>query len=403
MLNYIKEKNNNKNIVLFIHGFTSNNDTWVNSKGKSFPSMLLENEIIRNNFDVAYVSYATELSGFYKTKASLSVLGRFLFGTNTVVKKSLEIKQLSDYIATTISLNCSEYEYIIIVAHSMGGLVSKGYILKDLERNKVTKVKLLLSLAVPHNGSNWANVGEKLFKNNKQIIDMVPLSQALTDLTNKWLWQEEGLPDTAYLIAQHDEVVDSTSSTGFEKTRQSEYFCQDNHFSIAKPEEKNTNCYLTVEKYLIQFIQKSSKLGQVQKREQSESKTTISVPTSSQVVDLNERRERINKALTEIHQENERIFKQYGPLSVKAQHYPISELAYYWKEKCKTDIIPNNRKILSILEENKQLIPMEKLNILEEYKNHLEVFEINHTTDHVISDPPTFPSGILNILYKDGE
>ena len=67
MFDYINN-NDNKNIVLFIHGFTSNNDTWVNSKGISFPSMLLENEVIKNNFDFAYVSYDTELVNFTKQK-----------------------------------------------------------------------------------------------------------------------------------------------------------------------------------------------------------------------------------------------------------------------------------------------------------------------------------------------
>ncbi|APH04175.1 ABC-three component system protein [Bacillus weihaiensis] len=258
-------KNNNKNIVLFIHGFTSNNDTWVNSNGVPFPNMLLEHEVIKKNFDFAYLSYDTELLNFYRVKAGLSFIGRTVFGGNAVAKKSLDILQLSDYISTTISLNCSDYESIVIVAHSMGGLVSKGYILKDLERNKYTKVKLLLSLAVPHNGSNWAAVGKNLFKKNKQVIDLEPLSKTLTELTNKWLWQEEGLPETVYLIAQHDEVVEETSSTGHEKTRQSQFYCRDNHFSITKPENENTNSFLTVKKYLLEVSEKSETSVEVKK------------------------------------------------------------------------------------------------------------------------------------------
>lgn len=256
MFEYIK-KSNNKNIVLFIHGFTSNNDTWINSKGVSFPDMLLKNETIKESFDFAYVSYDTQLMNLYKTKAGLSLLGRKVFGTNTVTKKSLSILQLSDYISTTISLKCDKYENIIIVAHSMGGLVSKGFILNNLERDNFTKVKLLISLAVPHNGSNWAIIGKNLFGKNKQIFDMEPLSKTLHDLTDRWLWREEGLPDTAYLIAQNDEVVEETGSTGREKTRQAQYFCRDNHFSITKPEDENTNSFLAVEECLIKFVTKS--------------------------------------------------------------------------------------------------------------------------------------------------
>ncbi len=113
---------------------------------------------------------------------------------------------------------------------------------------------------------------------------------------------------------------------------------------------------------------------------------------------INYKKDKIKKELSELFSENERIFKQYGPFSITAQHTPVSEFAYMWKEKCITDIIPNNKKILEILESNKELISDDKLFILGVYKNHIEGFEMNHISKYKSTDVPTFPKEILTIL-----
>ena len=114
--------------------------------------------------------------------------------------------------------------------------------------------------------------------------------------------------------------------------------------------------------------------------------------------EMNYNKDEIKKELSELFSENERIFKQYGPFSITAQHTPVSEFAYIWKEKCITDIIPNNEKILKILEYNKDLISDDKLSILELYKNHIEGFKMNHTSKYKSPNVPLFPKEILTIL-----
>ncbi|WP_305812399.1 hypothetical protein [Photobacterium leiognathi] len=58
-------------LILFIHGFTGNSvDTWSNKNGKSFPSLLLQDLKIKDNFDVASYNYYTTL------------LDQFLINTN---------------------------------------------------------------------------------------------------------------------------------------------------------------------------------------------------------------------------------------------------------------------------------------------------------------------------------
>lgn len=67
--------------------------------------------------------------------------------------------------------------------------------------------------------------------------------------------------------------------------------------------------------------------------------------------------------------ENTRVFKQYGPRSIIANHKPYSELAYVWKKKVNSVILPNNDKSLLLLEESIDSIPLKNRHILTTYKN----------------------------------
>ncbi|MGV7098272.1 metallophosphoesterase family protein [Bacillus subtilis] len=110
--------------------------------------------------------------------------------------------------------------------------------------------------------------------------------------------------------------------------------------------------------------------------------------------------ETIVKELGALFDENERIWKQYGPQSLIALNNPISNLHKTWKLKCIEEIIPNNEKILSIIQENREFIPEEKKNIFDLFKTHVEGFKNNHLSSYPSQDVPRFPVEIKSIFDK---
>lgn len=120
--------------------------------------------------------------------------------------------------------------------------------------------------------------------------------------------------------------------------------------------------------------------------------TTIPLPLEE------DRRVELKRALAPLFNENEVIYKQYGPQSILAQQKPYSELAYIWLEKAISIIIPNNDKILELLENNKDLISNLKMPILDTYRNHVDGFKNNHLSEFRSKDIPLFPIEIYNIL-----
>jgi pimeloyl-ACP methyl ester carboxylesterase len=246
-------KNQNKNLILFVHGFTSDSSTWTNPNGVSFPEMLCEEEFIKDNFDMAYFNYFTQLSDFKKARSSVTLVSK-LFGCSIKAKKNIGLKKLSDFLKSVIDVFCTEYKNIVLVSHSMGGLISKAYILNELEENSSTKIKLFLSIAVPHNGSNWANIGSALIKRNPQLVDLKPLSDFLNEINNDWIHVNEGIPKTIYYYGQFDDVVDETSAISYQAVKQHKISCNDDHFSITKPDTKNSIIYQGIRKNLDEFI-----------------------------------------------------------------------------------------------------------------------------------------------------
>ncbi len=64
MIKFVTKKRQ-KSLILFIHGFMGGKDTWKSANGNYFFNMIAEEELIGNNFDIAYFEYFTTLTDFH--------------------------------------------------------------------------------------------------------------------------------------------------------------------------------------------------------------------------------------------------------------------------------------------------------------------------------------------------
>lgn len=131
-----------------------------------------------------------------------------------------------------------------------------------------------------------------------------------------------------------------------------------------------------------------------------ESLSTLEVVPKLKKFDEGDQEERIRvlkEELLRYFKENERIFKEYGPFSLRAND-PLSESSRIWKDKCVNVIIPNNEKIINLLQKNEDLIPRTKIEILDRFISHVEGLKQNHLSDFKDKEVPTFPKEIINIL-----
>lgn len=233
MINFIHNTLDKKNLIIFIHGFTGSEETWVKKDySKSLIDYLTEDKLIWSNFNIALFEYHTKLLDIFpKAKSTFN----FLIKNKTPI--NLPINELSKLLGSKIQYTCANYENIILIGHSMGGLVAKRFILDDLKKNTDSKVKLYVSLATPHSGSLIANFGKSLI-NNVQTKDLAALSESITSMNNEWV-QNTNLPKRIYGQGMYDEIVTKESSIALDHEIQKVIYSDDDHFSIITPSEKN--------------------------------------------------------------------------------------------------------------------------------------------------------------------
>ena len=222
-----------KNLIIFLHGFIGGEKTWVKEdKKRPFIDLILKDNEINKNFDIGIFQYHSELLNFFpRTK---KIIGLF---SKSKQKKNLPINKISNLLESQLKYSFPHYKNIILIGHSMGGLVAKRFILDDIEANTSTRVKLYVSLATPHSGSNLATYGKNII-NNFQIEDLSPLSESISAMNDEWVKCKQ-LPKRLYAQGSYDDIVPQVSSVAFDRENQEIIYCDDDHFSIITPNEKS--------------------------------------------------------------------------------------------------------------------------------------------------------------------
>jgi pimeloyl-ACP methyl ester carboxylesterase len=129
---YIRNTHSDK-VIIFVHGFLGDSvSTWTNG-GAYRPKMIIDDPDFEG-FDVFIYQYPTGISA------------------------NLTPDQVADDMRAVLkSYGVSERHQLSFVSHSMGGIVTRAYILKN--RDISDKIHMLQFYSTPTNGSSLASIG----------------------------------------------------------------------------------------------------------------------------------------------------------------------------------------------------------------------------------------------------
>jgi predicted alpha/beta hydrolase family esterase len=250
----ILNKKNRSNLIVFIHGFTAGKGTWIrNDKSKTILDYLIDDENVSIVYDFAIFEYHTKLvDWFSKIRSILPAIGIGKSENNNL------IEDIANILQTEIKYKCANYENIVLITHSMGGLVAKKYILDKIKSKEVSNLKLFICLAVPHRGTDLATFA-KLFLRNVQVNSLRPLSDTINTMTDDWVSYSQDLPDTLYVQGQNDQIVLNESTIGVDARKKAIVFSNHDHFSITRPESENDIVIVSIKHELLKPIVQSGK------------------------------------------------------------------------------------------------------------------------------------------------
>lgn len=243
-------KSNKNNLILFVHGLTGGKDTWLNQNNEYFFDLLGKNDFVAEHFDIAHFEYYSKITN---VSSKLSLMKSLFKLSYQKTLKNISIEELGALLSSEIRFNLAEYSNIVIVAHSMGGLITKSYVIQSYKENKNHKIKLFFSLAVPHLGSELAVFG-KLITSSIQVADLAPLNELCPKLNDEWV-KLSIKPTIKYFYGTHDDIVPKSSAIGTDNVIQDYIACNDTHTSIAKPEGADSITVTAAIKFLKDFIE----------------------------------------------------------------------------------------------------------------------------------------------------
>lgn len=108
-------------------------------------------------------------------------------------------------------------------------------------------------------------------------------------------------------------------------------------------------------------------------------------------------RQELRSQVRTLLERNKGIFDEYGPHSRTAMN-PLAEAAKQWRRLVMIEILPNNKRIVALLENNSHLLNAEEQTIFRAFVVHAEAIEYNHISGDKNPAAPVFPNGMNNIL-----
>ncbi len=224
---YVRHDASNRQVIVFVHGVLGNStETWTNpDSGAYFPALLTQDHDF-DGTDIFVVDYPSPRVG-----------------------TSLSIDELAESLRLTLESNrVFDHSEVVIVAHSMGGLVTRAYLLKY--RDAAKKVKLLYFFATPTTGSSVASIA-RLASRNPQFARMMPMTSDayLADVLRTWLAAPEmaALPSFCAYELQDTlgfKVVEQQSATNLCNRRLDPV--DRTHSGIVKPRGRDDTPYLAL-------------------------------------------------------------------------------------------------------------------------------------------------------------
>jgi pimeloyl-ACP methyl ester carboxylesterase len=219
---YVRRSENADTVIVFVHGVLGEGKTtWTSANGSYWPEMLVKDTSF-DGTDIFVYSYPT---GYWA---------------------SLTIDELAENMRAVLVANgVSKYPRLIFLSHSMGGLITRAFLLKN--RDVATQTLFAYFFSTPTNGSQIASIASA-FLDNPQISKMKTIKPEdyLADRLRDWLGAKFEFPSfCAYekRPTRGISLVVSMDSAASLCTRALDPIDTD-HIDIVKPESENAYSYI---------------------------------------------------------------------------------------------------------------------------------------------------------------
>lgn len=218
---FVRQSPESDTVIVFVHGFTGDGVSTWSSSNAYWPRLLIEDKTF-DGTDVFVYSYPT---GFWST---------------------MSIDELAENMRSVLSVNhVTAYHRIVFLSHSMGGLITRAYLLKN--RDIAGRTSFAYFFSTPTTGSQVASI-VSVALSSPQISKLKAMKSDdyLADMLRQWLSAGFEFPSyCAYekrLTSGLSLVVDMASASAL-CTKALDPIDAD-HIQIVKPQSQDSAAYI---------------------------------------------------------------------------------------------------------------------------------------------------------------
>jgi len=222
---------NPETLILFVHGLGGAvQKTW----GR-FPALITADRDLARRFDIAFYSYPTTIL-------------RLPFFANAP-----KIQDLAAGLKNQINNRYAQWKDIVLICHSLGGLVARKYLLDEVRTGSSLRVSKIVLLAVPNNGAGLAEIAQFISWRNPQLKQLCRSADIIEFVNEDWVTSKmtEKLR-VRFIVGTQDRVVDRYSARAYWGNPDVETIIGKGHIDIVKPTNENDDVYVTVKRFLLE-------------------------------------------------------------------------------------------------------------------------------------------------------
>lgn len=221
-----------ENLILFVHGLTgSPADTW----GHMISALNEDSDMSNISFDCFG----------YPTDVLRTGLG----------SRMSNIQQLASGLRTHIEVEHKDKRAIVIVGHSLGGLVARQYLLEEVKAGRPMKTRGVAFFATPHTGAELARVGKYLSIGQRHLSQLSPGGDLLKSINQDWVsLKVEAALDAIFIVGGGDKVVSEESASPYYETKNVHTLIGHGHREIIKPIGQDDTRYKILKQFATQTL-----------------------------------------------------------------------------------------------------------------------------------------------------
>ncbi|MBV4538763.1 alpha/beta fold hydrolase [Pseudomonas sp. SWRI10] len=224
-------------VIIFIHGLSGSSGTW--------DQML---KVLIGYRDLDHIGYDCYQ---YPTQ-----LWRGPFG-----KKMSSIQEISEGLKTFIASK-HKGKNILIVAHSLGGVIARHYILESMKFKRDHYVTGLLLYASPLAGAGLANLASRFSWRHPHLKQLSVKADLLTSMNGEWVALDVASSiKVRSVIAGSDSVVSRESSSPYVGDQTTDTLIEYGHINITKPDNAEDLRFKILRDFISQWTPDSSLSG----------------------------------------------------------------------------------------------------------------------------------------------